>query len=399
MLRPYTFALTTLLAVLTALGPLAMDLYLPSFPAIATTFGTTPSQVQLTISCYMIGFAVGQLFFGPVSDRHGRKPVLSFALVVFCLGTLACAVAPSIGTLIAARTLQGAGASGVIVLARAVVRDLYDGTRAAREMSLMAAIMGIVPILAPLVGGVLEEWLGWRAGFVLILAAGVAAMGVVRRLLPETVRPSAPGRNLLRESLASFAVIGRNRAFLANLGIATASFAGLFAYISGSPFVMQDVYGLTPTGFGVFYGVTSLGFIGGTLMAAHLVMRIGQERVVALGAVGLLAGGLGTIVAVAVAPTSLLALAVALTVFLAGFGAAMPQALAGTLQPFPERAGAASSLVGAVQQSGGAAVGAVVGLAIGRTAWPMVIAIAATGVASFVIWATTRRVRAGAARR
>ncbi|RAI44537.1 multidrug effflux MFS transporter [Rhodoplanes roseus] len=399
MLRPNTFALTALLAILTGLGPLAMDLYLPSFPDIGRTLGATPSEVQLTISFYMLGFAVGQLFFGPVSDRYGRKPVLSFALVVFCIGTLACAVAPSIETLIAARIVQGAGASGVIVLARAVVRDLYEGARAAREMALMAAIMGIAPILAPMIGGVLEEWLGWRAGFVLILVAGIGAVGVVRRLLPETVRASARDVHLLRQSLESFAFILKNKAFLAYLGIVTASFSGLFSYISGSSFVMQAVYGLSPTGFGLFYGVTSLGFISGTLTAAHLVMRIGFDRTIGIGATALLIGGLGTLAAVGFAPTSMISLAIAMTVFLFGFGLAMPQAQAGTLQPFPERAGAASSLVGGVQQTVGAAVGAVVGLAIGHSAWPMVIAIAATGVVTFAIWATTRRVRAAAHKR
>ncbi|MFD2183910.1 multidrug effflux MFS transporter [Rhodoplanes azumiensis] len=399
MLRPDTFALTALLALMTALGPLAMDLYLPSFPEIGRTLHASPSQVQLTISFYMLGFAVGQLFFGPISDRFGRKPVLSFSLVVFCLGTLACAVAPSIAALIAARVLQGAGAAGVIVLARTVVRDLYDGARAAREMALMGAIMGIAPILAPVVGGVLEEWLGWRSGFVLILVAGLAAMVVVRRLLPETVPPSRDDAKLVQGSLESFGIVMRNKAFLAYLGIVTASFSGLFAYISGSPFVMQSVYGLSPTGFGLFYGVTSLGFISGALTAAHVVMRIGFDRTIGIGAVGVLVGGIGTLVAVGVAPTSMTALAAALAVFLFGFGLAMPQAQAGTLQPFPDRAGAASSLVGCVQQTVGAAVGAIVGLALNTTAWPMVIAIAATGVITFVIWITTRQVRASAHRR
>ncbi|MGA8157654.1 MAG: MFS transporter, partial [Rhodoplanes sp.] len=162
MLSPDTFALTALLALLTALGPLAMDLYLPSLPAIEAALAASTAQVQLTISVYLIGFAIGQVVYGPVSDRFGRKPVLSAALTIFCVGTLVCSIAPTIGALIAARAFQGAGAAGVIVLARAIVRDLYEGPRAGRELSLMGAIMGIAPIVAPTIGGFTQTNFGWR---------------------------------------------------------------------------------------------------------------------------------------------------------------------------------------------------------------------------------------------
>ena len=171
MLSPDTFAFTALLALLTALGPLAMDLYLPSLPAIETALGAPAAQVQLTISVYLIGFAVGQIAYGPVSDRFGRRPVLGVALTIFCAGTLMCSAAPTIGALIAARALQGAGAAGVIVLARAVVRDLYEGPRAGRELSLMGAIMSVAPIVAPVIGGFTQSSFGWRFGFILIFVA------------------------------------------------------------------------------------------------------------------------------------------------------------------------------------------------------------------------------------
>lgn len=395
MLRRDTLALTALLALLTALGPLAMDLYLPSFPDIGRMLAASAADVQLTISGYLVGFALGQLVYGPVSDRFGRKPVLSVALLIFIAGTVGCAVAPDIDTLIAARSLQGAGASGVIVLARAVVRDLYEGPRAARELALMGAIMGVTPILAPMAGGVLQETLGWRSAFVVILLAGAAAVVVVRRLLPETVPPLAPGKSAVGEMLTSYGIIARNPSFLAHLGIVTGSFCGLFAFISGSSFVVQGIYGLSPLGFGIFYGVSSLGFLAGTFTAAHIVMRLGFDRTMGIGTTALATGGILLAVAVTVLPGSIVALSATMVVFLAGLGLSMPQALAGAMQPFPERAGAASSLTGFVQQTAGAAVGHF----IGHSAWPMVIPITGSGVITFLIWATTRRVRARGTKR
>ena len=178
MLRPDTFALTALLALLTALGPLAVDMYLPSFPDIARLLHASPATVQLTLSLYMVAYAVGQIVYGPLSDRFGRMPVLRAALVIFCVASLACALAPNIELLLAARALQALGSSGAIVLARAVVRDLYSGARAGRELSLMGAIMALAPVGAPMIGGVLQSGFGWRSNFVLQIAFGLVAASV-----------------------------------------------------------------------------------------------------------------------------------------------------------------------------------------------------------------------------
>src|SRR5690349_5338040 len=156
MLRPDTFALTALLALLTAFGPVSTDMYLPSLPDIGRVLSASPAEVQLTLSAYLIGFAIGQITYGPFSDRYGRRPVLLIALALFCAGSLVCAVSPRIDVLIAARTLQALGGAGAIVIARAIVRDLYAGARAGRELSLMGSIMAIAPIVAPLIGGVLQ---------------------------------------------------------------------------------------------------------------------------------------------------------------------------------------------------------------------------------------------------
>src|SRR5690348_10839010 len=175
MLRPDTFALTVLLALLTALGPLAVDMYLPSFPDIARLLAASPATVQLTLSLYMVSYAIGQIVYGPLSDRYGRLPVLRAALAIFCVASLACALAPSIEMLLAARAVQALGSSGAIVLARAIVRDLYSGARAGRELSLMGAIMSLAPVGAPMIGGALQSTLGWRSNFAVQILFGLIA--------------------------------------------------------------------------------------------------------------------------------------------------------------------------------------------------------------------------------
>lgn len=398
MLRPDTLALTALLALLTAVGPLSVDLYLPSLPAIGHAFTAEPAAVQLTISLYLIGFAVGQIAYGPLSDRHGRKPVMFAAMVIYCVATLVCAVAPSIEALIAARALQAFGSSGAIVLARAVVRDLYDGPRAGRELSLMAMIMGLAPIVAPMIGSGLQAAFGWRACFVFLVLVGMAAAAAVRWLLPETLRrrPEVPSVGLAK----SFAIVAHNRGALAHIGIIAAGYGGLFAFISGSPFVLQGVHALSPFGYALSFATASAGYILGTSLAAKLVVRWGLDRTIGWGACALAAAGLAMVLATALAPRALTGFVAPMTLYLFGLGLAMPQALAGALQPFPDRAGAASSLIGAVQQTVAATTGALVAQALGLTAWPLVIGIAVPGALTFAIWAATRaaRTRSGSGR-
>src|SRR5579864_5562511 len=188
MLRPGTFALTLLLSLLTGLGPLSMDMYLPSLPAIGEALHASTAQVQLTISSYLLGFAAGQILYGPISDRFGRRPVILAALVLYGIGSVFCAVTQSIEMLTAVRFVQALGGSGAIVLARAIVRDLYSGVRAARELSLMGSISAFAPIVAPMIGGVLQTQFGWRANFILMAVAAVIAFALASRLLPETLR-------------------------------------------------------------------------------------------------------------------------------------------------------------------------------------------------------------------
>ena len=393
MLRPGTFALTALLAGLSAVGPLTTDMYLPSLPDIARALDASTAQVQLTISTYLIGFAVGQIVYGPVSDRHGRKPVLLAAIALYCVASLACALATSIHMLITARAVQAFGGSGGIVLARAMVRDLYSGARAGRELSVIGAVMALAPVLAPVAGGALQTGFGWRSVFFTLVAAGVAGAGVVWWLLPETlaertaepVSPSSIGR--------SYRVVARNPAYLAYLGLATACFAGLFAWISGASFVLQDLYGLSPFAFGLAFAVGSVGYMTGSTLSAQLTRWLGLDGIIGIGGVLVTTGGLGMTAAVALGFTSAASLVVPMAVYLAGMGMVLPQSLAGAMTPFPERAGAASSLLGFVQQSVAAVCGAIVGVLLGQSAWPLAVSVAVAGCATLALWIVTRDVR------
>jgi MFS transporter, DHA1 family, multidrug resistance protein len=393
MLRPDTFALTALLALVTALGPVSTDMYLPSMPDISRVLGAPIADVQLTLSVYLAGYALGQIAYGPVSDRYGRRPILLFALALFCIANLGCALAPNIEALIAARTFQALGGSGAIVVVRAIVRDLYAGARAGRELSLMGAIMALAPIVAPLLGGVLQTGFGWRANFVVTFCIGLIATALVWRSLPETLARRAPEPLTLMGTLRVYRGFTKNRGFLAHLGIIACSFAGLFAWISGSSFVLQDIYGLSPFGFSLAFVVGSLGFMLGTLLATQLVMRIGLDRTLGWGALALAAGGLALMASVALGTTSVAALVLPISLYLCGLGLTMPQAMAGALTPFPNRAGAASSLIGFVQQSSAAILGAVVGHTLGNSAWPMAAPIATMGCLALLIWTVSRRVR------
>jgi DHA1 family bicyclomycin/chloramphenicol resistance-like MFS transporter len=393
MLRPGTFALTALLAALTAVGPLSTDMYLPSLPDIARDLGASTPLVQFTLSAYLIGFACGQIVYGPISDRHGRKPVLLAAIALFTFGTLVCMMSTSIEMLIVARTLQALGGSGAVVVTRAIVRDLYSGARAGRELSLIGSVMALAPVVAPIGGGVLQTAFGWRSIFIVLAVAGAAAFVVVWRSLPETLAKRAAEAASASSMVRSYRIVAGNRVYLAYLGLGSLSYAGLFAWISGASFVLQNLYGLTPFVFGCVFAVGSLGYLAGSTIAARLVSRFGLGGMSGIGAAALALGGLLACLSIALGLTSSLSLVLPVAVFLAGLGMVLPQSIAGAITPFPERAGAASSLFGFVQQTAAAVCGALVAWLLGRNAWPMVGAMALMGCATLLLWFVSRGVR------
>jgi DHA1 family bicyclomycin/chloramphenicol resistance-like MFS transporter len=394
MLRPNTAALTVLLASLTGIGPLSVDMYLASLPDIGQRLSASAAEVQLSLSFYLVGFAVGQVIYGPISDRYGRRPILLAALAVFILASAVCAAAPSIGVLNGARFCQALGGAGTVVLARAVARDLYEGAAVAQELSRMAAVMALAPLVAPLIGGVLQTYFGWRANFVVLAAFGAAAAALVWLLLPETLRRQGEAGSIAA-NLRAFPVFLTNRIFLSHAAILICAFGGLFAWISGAAFVMQDLYGLTAMQFGMAFAVGSAGYLVGTWIAMRKVAQLGLDRTIGWGALLLAGGGTASLLVPVLglhgAAAALLVATIAL--FLTGLGLTLPQAQAGALMPFPERAGTASSLVGALQQTAGALVGAIVGHLLGQSAWPLVSAVAIMGCLALLLWGLTRKAR------
>ncbi len=390
MLRPDSLAFTLLLSFLMSFGPLSIDLFLPSMPEIGRALGAPPAQLQLTISLYLVAFAVGQIVYGPLSDRVGRVPVLLAAFAIFCVASVLCWFAPSMETVVIGRILQGLGASAAPVVVRAMVRDLHEGVHAGRQLSLMMTFTALMPIAAPLTGGALLTFFGWRSGFVFQFLAGALAFFLVYRYV---VRISPPAASTLPVLIGQYRVIGTSPIFLANLFIGCFAYAGLFAWISGSPFILQNLQGLTPFEFSICYAVSCAGFMAGGAVATRLVMRLGLDRTAGIGTAILTLAGVAMIICTAFDLWLPLTLSATMALYLGGMAFVHSQVTAAGLTPFPKSAGVASALIGFAQQCSGAIMGVAVGNLLGATAWPMTIAIAVAGGGSLLVWALTRGIR------
>lgn len=394
-LNPNTLAMTILLASLTALGPLATDIYVASMPQIAQAFGASTASVQLTITCYLAGFALGQIIYGPFSDKFGRRPLMLIGFVLYLGATLACILSTSVAMLVAARVVQALGAAGPIILTRAIVRDLYEGARAARQYAVMSMIMGITPIGAPVLGGFLQAWFGWQASFFVMGIVGMILSTCVVLLLPETNKRKQTGPISLGGIVQSFGIVARNKAYLSYLGIQACSYNGLFGFVSASSIVLQGVYGLTPVQFGFVFAFCSVSYVFGAFIGSRLVIRRGLEGMISLGVGWLCVGGVGQVLGVLLFPQAIAAVIIPDMIYFLGVGFLLPNTLAAALTPFPERAGAASSLMGFVQMTSGAIVGTIVGATLGASAWPLAIVTASAGVGAFVVFHSTKAARAG----
>ncbi|SHO62338.1 MFS transporter, DHA1 family, bicyclomycin/chloramphenicol resistance protein [Pseudoxanthobacter soli DSM 19599] len=395
MVRPGTLAFTAMLASLSAMSPVATDIYLPSLPAIVAAFGTTPAAVQVTLSVFMFGYAVAMPVYGPLSDRFGRRPVLLVSLGLFVITSLIAPFSPSINVLIALRFVQALGAAGPVILSRSIVRDVFSGPRAVKELSRMGSIAGLVPSLAPTLGGVLGGLFGWQSSFYLMGVVSAAILAFIALKMPETVPERMPSISF-PAVFRSFGVCLRSVGFRVYTAICCLCFAGLFAYISGTSFVLQGHYGLGQVAFGIAFAATAVSFIVGTLIGARLSARMGIVRGLGFGTALNAAGGVLILLGSLFGPGHPLEIIIPMMIYMVGIGIGMPQGTAGAIMPFPERAGAASSLLGVLQMGSGALSGILVGHLVGAAVWPFTVVIMACGLAALGVDLATRRRRLAA---
>ncbi|MEZ5666369.1 MAG: multidrug effflux MFS transporter [Alphaproteobacteria bacterium] len=344
--RPDSLPVAVLLTMIVALGPVSTDLYLPSLPAIGRVLGADQPSVQLTLSLFLVGFALCQLVHGPLSDRFGRRPVLLGGLGLYLAASVGCAFAPTIDWLVAGRFLQAVGACVGPVVGRAVVRDVYGRERAAKVLAYMGAAMALAPAVGPVLGGLMQQWFGWQANFALMALFGAAAIAGTLLLLSETNRHRNPAATSPRGLVGNYAALVRHRAYVGYVLMLTCGYAGLFAFISGSSFVFIDYHGLSETAFGFCFAAAVAGYMIGTLASGRLSGRFTLEQTARAGALiaavcGVAAAALGFAGIDGVA-----AILVPMAAYMVGFGLVMPNAMAGAIGPFPQMAGAAAALGG-----------------------------------------------------
>ncbi|MGV9939350.1 multidrug effflux MFS transporter [Streptomyces sp. NPDC003401] len=389
---------TLVLGGLTATPPLAMDMYLPSLPEVTDALRAPAATVQLTLTACLAGMALGQLVAGPMSDRWGRRRPLLAGLAVYVVATALCALAPTVELLVAFRLAQGlAGAAG-IVIARAMVRDLYDGVAMARFFSTLMLISGVAPVVAPLIGAQILRVTDWRGVFVVLTAVGILLAAVVAARLPETLPRAARHSGGVGEALRSMRGLLADPPFVGSLLTGGFAFAALFAYISASPFVIQEIYGASPQTFSLLFGVNSVGLVVvGQVNGRLLVGRVRLERVLAagLGVVVLAAAALLLMATGVFGEAGLVPVAVALFVLMSAMGVVLPNAQTLALLRVRHSAGSASALLGTTSFAIGAVASPLVGVAGEDTAVPMAVVQLVAAVAASACFVGMCRPRKG----
>ena len=379
-----TPVLLGVLALLSSFTPLSIDMYLPALPVIARDLHGTAGDIQLTLSAFMVAFGAGQIFYGPAGDRFGRRPVILIGLAIYIVASVGCAFAVEVGHLILLRFLQGLAACAGVVLARTMVRDLAERDQAARAMSLMMACTSIAPMLAPLIGGQVLWFLGWRAIFWVLAGIGVIGLAAAWFRLPETLRPEYRQPLVLSSVLRRFGELFRHRAFMGYAFTGTFQFSALLSFLSGSPFVFIERYGVSPQHYGLIFGGMVVFMTLGSLLNARFVRVFGAGRILRYAViVPAVAGSCALVLGIIEARTG----AIGMWPFILCIGPQIatisligPNSMAMALQRYPHMAGTASSLMGVMQFGIGAVFGAMVGQFFDGTVLPMVAAMGTAGV-------------------
>jgi len=363
-----------MLIAVTAVGPFALNVFVPSMPAAQKAFGTSYGDIQLTLSVFLVGFAVAQLAFGPLSDRFGRRPTLLVGMLLFSIGTLLCTVATGVVGLAVGRFVQAVGGCAGMTLARSMIRDLYERERSASIMAYVIMAMVIAPMVAPLVGGVIEVAFGWRGGFVLTLVLAVFVTAGTWYLVPETHRGerlAASPLDLLRVNIE----LMRHRQFLSYALSTAFTVANFQSFLGGASYVMITLMGRTPTEYGLYFMTSAAAYMLGNLVAGRYSERLGINRMITVGTLIGLVGGIALAFVhytVGLDPVTMFG---CLAIASIGSGLSMPNGMAGAISVNPRRLGAASGLAGFLQMMMGALFSFAVGIFLETDAAPMVIAM------------------------
>jgi len=362
--------LPVLLLLLTVFGPISMDLYLPALPALAADLGAATSVAQLTVTACLIGLAGGQLVAGPLSDRFGRRGILLVGIVAYILTSGLCAVSPTIEMLIVARFAQGLAGSIGVVIAQAAGRDIYSNGALIRFYGRLTVMGGFAAVVGPLIGGVLTTLTDWRGLFVFLAAMGVSILVATLLVFRETLRVEQRIRGGFRRTMSDFRLLISDRVFLGAVLCLGFMYSALFAYISGSSFVLQDIYGLSPLGYALAFGVNSAGFMASGYLAGRGAEKWSVRGTLVLGIIVACAGALGMLAAgVVVMP--LWVVLTSLFLIASGVAITSPPATTLALVEYPQIAGTASSLLGTVRFGFGAVAAPLVGVAGALSALPL----------------------------
>jgi len=385
------FGAALVLGLLSAIGPFAIDMYLPALPTIKASLHTDVDMVQMSLMAFFVSLGIGQLVYGPLSDMVGRKLPIYFGLVVFALGSIGCALAPDIHTLIAFRFIQGLGACAGMVVPRAIVRDMHTGHQAAQLMSLLMLVFSVSPILAPLTGSLVIRLANWRGIFWTVTGAAVFGLILASTVLKETRPRELRVDSNVRTALAAYGTLFKDRHFLGLVFICSFGVASFFAYLANSSFILIDHYGLSPTLYSVAFSINAVSFIGAAQFTGKLGARYGLARLVRTAVVGYAVTML-TLLLLNVAGIHQLGVLMALLFIGYGFlGLVIPSTAVLALEEHGKIAGTASALLGTMQFVTGACVIAVIGRFLDGTALPMVAGIAACSVVALVLAQTTLR--------
>jgi len=377
--------LTLILGALTAFGPLSIDMYLPSFQAIARDLTASPAQVQLTLAVFFVALGIGQAFYGPISDRYGRRRPLCFGLGLYVLASAGCALARSIEALVAWRFAQALGGCAGMVIARAIVRDRFDEREAARFFSLLMLVTGLAPILGPSIGGQILVFFSWRVIFWTLAAFALTCFVAVTFLLPESLPAERRAQRGMGTALHVYGRLLRDRAFMRYALSGALVISGMFAYIFGSPFVFMQIYGVPPERFGWIFGAIALGLISASQLNRVLLSRVAGARILARALAVTASAGVILLVMAWTGRGGLPGLLGPLFVYIASLGFVLPNVIATALGPQGRNAGTASALLGTLQFGAGATVGMLLGALGDGTAVPMASLIAACGLSAFLV--------------